>query len=159
MNSRPFLAITGAYHTAAVPRNINAPKIIRRGLSSDLQAPVRIRYGAMIISGSTTPTRPFANVARPRAKQKTYQSRLEPVSDSLLSHKKKLRSANSIATVSDKSHVTPRAKPGHSPQVTSAAALKYPNRAERARRPKKNSSSAPKVETTATPNRAPNSFS
>src|SRR6266540_2262285 len=130
MNSRPFLAITGAYQTAAVPRKINAPSIIRRGLSSDFQAPVRIRYGAMIIIGRTTPTRPFANVARPRARQKTYQSRPAPVSDSLLSHKKKLRSAVSIATVSGKSHVTPRAKPGHSPQVTSAAALKYPNRAQ-----------------------------
>src|SRR5262245_13418959 len=137
MNSRPFLAITGAYQTAAVPRKIKAPNIIRRGLSSDFQAPVRIRYGAMIIAGRRTPTRPFANVARPRAKQKTYQNLLAPASDSLLSHKKKLRSAISIATVSGKSHVTPRAKPGHIPQVTSAAALKYPNRAERARRPKK----------------------
>src|SRR5262245_29974480 len=105
MNSRPFLAITGAYQTAAVARKINAPNIIRRGLSSDLQAPVRIRYGAMIISGRTTPTRPFANVARPRAKQKTYQSRSAPASDSLLSHKKKLRSADRKSTRLNSSHL------------------------------------------------------
>src|SRR5262249_34864403 len=104
---------------------------------SDLQAPVSVRYGAMIIAGRTTPTSPFANVARPSAKQKTYQSRSAPARDSLLSHKKKQRSAPSIATVSVRSHVTARAKPSHSPQVTSAAALKYPNRAECARRPKK----------------------
>src|SRR5262249_52518692 len=130
MNSRPFLAITGAYQTAAVANKINAPNIIRRGLGRDLQPPVKIRDGAMIIAGKANPTNPFASVPRPNAKQKTYQSRSAPTRDSLLSHKKKLRRAISIATVSVISQVTARAKPVHSPQVTSAAALKYPNRAE-----------------------------
>src|SRR5262245_48595758 len=137
MNSRPFLAITGAYQTAAVAIRIDAPNIISLGLGRDLQPPVKTMYGAMIIAGRAIPTNPFASVATPSAKQKTYQSRSAPALDSLVSHRKKLRRAISIATASVISHVTPRAKPGHNPQVTSAAALKYPNRAERARRPKK----------------------
>ena len=91
----------------------------------------------MIIIGRTTPARPFANVARPSAKQKTYQSRSSPA-PILCSPQKEAEERDFDRDGQRlRSHVTPRAKPGHSPQVTSAAALKYPNRAERARRPKK----------------------
>ncbi len=137
MNSRPFNAITGAYQTAAVARKISAPTASRRGLKTIFQLRVKIRYGVTINNGRTTPTSPFASVANPIAKQKTYQSRSLFNRDSLLSHKKKLKRVISIATASGRSNVAPRANPGHNPQVASAAALKYPNRAECAWRPKK----------------------
>ena len=88
--------------------------------------------------GSTIPTSPFASTAKPNARQQTYQPRL-PARESSRStcHQKKLSSAASIATASGRSEVTPRAKPTHSDNVVSVAALRYPVRPEPVRRPKK----------------------
>ena len=74
-NSCPCRASIGAYQVALVAKNMMTPTSNNLGrLSSKPKFPVSSKNNPAMAPGKTMPTKPFASIARPMAKQHRYQN-------------------------------------------------------------------------------------